>query len=131
MLDAERRMSAAKVAELVPLNLGPDTPMEAKVVALPRPVLDLKQTAKPDLTDAQQERREALITEFRRPDAAPAKDEKTERLERAARVEAALAAGTAVPEAEAAWFARYARLPEWKAHKQVAEDFSAEAQATA
>lgn len=131
MLEAERRMSPQKVAELVPLNLGPDALPEPKVVALPRPVLDLKQTPRPDLTDAQQERREALITEFRRPDAAPAPDEKTGRLERAARIEAALASGASVADADAAWFARYSRQPEWKAHKRLAEDFAPGAQATA
>ncbi|RJF84842.1 transposase [Azospirillum cavernae] len=130
MLDAERRMSAAQVASLVPLNLGPAAPPEAKVVQLPRPVLDLKQTPKPDLTVVQEERREALVTEFRRPDATPAKDEKTLRLEKAARIEAAITAGTAV-EAEAAWFTRYSRQPEWKAFKRLAEDFSTDAQATA
>lgn len=130
MLDAERRMSSAQVAALVPLNHGPDAPAEAKVVQLPRPVLDLKQTPKPELTDAQAERHAVLIADFRRPEAAP-KDEKTERLEKAARIEAALAAGAAVAETDAAWFGRYAKLPEWRAHKRLSADFATDAQATA
>lgn len=127
MAEAEVRMSAAKVAELVPLNLGPAEPPTATVVALPRPVLDLKQAPQPVLTDAQAERHAALVTEFRRPEAAP-RDEKAERLERAARIEAQIAAGTA-SETDAGWFARYSRQPEWKAYKRLAEDFSAAATA--
>ncbi len=131
MAEAEVRMSAAKVAELVPLNLGPAEPPAATVVQLARPTLDLKRTPVPVQTEEQAARHEALIAEFRRPDAVAAKDEKTERLERAARVEAAIAAGEEVAETDAAWFARYSRQPEWKAHKRLAEDFAAGAQATA
>lgn len=124
--DAEVRMSQAQVAALVPLNLGPEAPPEARVVALARPVLDLKQTPRAEpLTDAQQQRQDALVLEFGRAPA-PVKDDKTIRLERAARVEADLAAGRPVDEAEARWFERYKDLPEWKAHLALA-DFAATA----
>jgi hypothetical protein len=139
-VEAERQMSPAAVAALIPVNTGPEASPEAlegrecprsTVVVLPRPVLDLKQTVKADLSEPQQQRREALIAEFSRGEPAPTRDEKTERLERAARIERAIDAGAAVPEAEAAWFGRYSRQPEWKAHKRLSEDFAGRAQATA
>ena len=127
MADAERRMSAAKVAELVPLNLGPEAPPTATVVTLARPTLDLKQTPKaPVLSEDQEQRRDALVAEFRRP-AEPAKDERTIRLERALRIQADQRDGIEVAETEAAWFARYAKTPEWKAHQRLAADFAASA----
>ncbi|WP_029009367.1 transposase domain-containing protein [Azospirillum halopraeferens] len=126
MAEAERRMSPEKVADLVPPNLGPAVPAEARVVQLARPTLDLKRAPEPERTDGQEQRHTALIAEFRRPAEVP-RDERTERLEWAMRTEAAIAAGTATPE-EAERFARYARQPEWKAHKRLAADF---AQATA
>ncbi|HRJ61507.1 MAG TPA: transposase domain-containing protein [Azospirillaceae bacterium] len=124
MKEAEVRMSAAKVAELVPFNLGPAAPPEARVVALARPTLDLKQTPKAEpLSEGQQARHAALIHAFK---AAPAavRDEKTVRLERAARISADLAAGRAVSSDEAEWFERYQNLPEWRAHQQM-QAFSA------
>lgn len=124
--DAEVRMSAAKVAELIPLNLGPVAPPEAKVVALARPVLDLKQTVKAEpLSAAAAEKHAALVVEFGRAPT-PAKDEKTIRLERAARIAADLAAGRAVDEAEAQWMEGYRQTPEWRAHQQM-QEFSATA----
>lgn len=131
MKDAEVRMSAAQVAALIPPNLGPAAPPEAKVVQLARPVLDLKRAPAPELSAAQAERHEALIAEFRRPEAAPARDEKAERIAWAERIEAALAAGAEVAEGDRQKFARYARQPEWKAHKRLAEDFGGSVSALA
>jgi putative transposase len=122
--EAEVRMSAAAVAALVPLNLGPAAPPEASVVQLARPVLDLKPTVKAEpLSEGQQARHQALIHEFKAAPA-PVKDEKTIRLERAVRIAADLAAGRAVIAAEAEWFERYQTLPEWRAHQQM-QAFSA------
>ncbi len=50
MLDAEKRMSSAAVADLVPLNHGPSDSPAATVVQLPRPVHDLKRTPSQEVT---------------------------------------------------------------------------------
>jgi len=121
MLDAQRRMSPEAVAALVPINLGPEAPPSGKVIALARPVLDLKQTPKPDLTEAQAAKREAMVVEFsgRAPEPAET-DQRTIRLERAARIEAAIAAGEAVEPADQTWITGYRTTPEYRAAMRLA-----------
>ncbi|MBK8157952.1 MAG: Mu transposase C-terminal domain-containing protein [Rhodospirillaceae bacterium] len=124
MLDAERRMSPAAVADLVPLNHGPlDTPA-ATVVQLPRPVHDLKRTPSQEVTPDQERRREALIAEFRRPDAPEApRDEKAERYERAMRIELAIATNGDVGDGEVKWLEGYRTTAEYQAKQKMRGDF--------
>lgn len=125
MLDAERRMSPQKVADLVPLHPGPNARPEATVVQLARPTLDLKRTTPRTLSDDQERKHEAFVAQFRpaTDEAAPPKDDKRERFERALRIEEALASGGPVGESEAAWLKGYRQTAEYRAQKALAEDF--------
>ncbi|SBW13052.1 transposase [uncultured Alphaproteobacteria bacterium] len=115
MLDAERRMSPAAVAALIPPSVAAPAPT-GTVVALPRPVHDLRRTPVQTLTPAQEARRAAMVHEFPTP-AAPLSvaDEKRQRFARAQAAEAILAAGETLPDTEARWLAAYQNLPEYRA----------------
>lgn len=121
--EAEVRMSPAAVAALIPPHAAAPAPV-GTVVALPRPVHDLRRTPVQTLTPEQEARREAMIHEFPVP-AAPTSiaDEKRQRFARAQTAEARLAAGETLPETEARWLSAYQKLPEYRALAAVAADF--------
>ncbi|WP_374653085.1 transposase domain-containing protein [Dongia sp.] len=124
MLEAERRMSAAAVADLVPLNAGPSELPAATVVRLPRPVHDLKRMPSREVTPEQEARHEALIAEFRLPAAAVDQQRSAAdlRFEKAMRIELALATGGEVGDGEVAWLEGYRNEAEYKARRSVQED---------
>jgi hypothetical protein len=124
MLDAERRMSPAQVAALVPMASGP-APQSATVLQLPRPVLDLKRSPSRAVTQDQEARRDALVTEFRQA-AAPQRDDRAERFARALNLEAALRDGGDIGDGEVAWLERYRGTPEYRAQRQMHDEFGAE-----
>ncbi|SBW11986.1 transposase [uncultured Alphaproteobacteria bacterium] len=121
--EAEVRMSPDAVAALIPPH-SPTPAPTGTVVALPRPVHDLRRTPVQTLTPAQEARREAMVHEFPSP-AAPASvaDEKRQRFARAQAAEAQLAAGGTLSDAEARWLAAYQKLPEYRALAAVAAEF--------
>lgn len=131
MAEAEVRMSAAQVAKMIPPNLGPEAPPEATVVALARPVLDLRPKIAPaPMTPDQEARHAAVVREFAAP-APVVKDERAERLKRAQAIAADLAAGRTVAEAEAKWFESFSRTAQWQAHLAMVEEFADARAATA
>ncbi|MBC7168712.1 hypothetical protein, partial [Phenylobacterium sp.] len=103
----------------------PNARPEATVVQLARPTLDLKRTTPRTLSDDQERKHEAFVAQFRpaTDEAAPPKDDKRERFERALRIEEALASGGPVGESEAAWLKGYRQTAEYRAQKALAEDF--------
>lgn len=122
MLDSERRMSAAQVAALVPLNGGAPTP-EARVVELPRPVHDLRQMPQADISADLDAKRNAMIHVFpAQPTPVTQMDEKRERYARAQAVLARLASGADVTDTEAAWLARYQVSPEYRAFESLSDE---------
>jgi hypothetical protein len=133
MAEAEVRMSAAKVAELVPLNLGPAEPATATVVQLARPTLDLKRGPARSVTPDQEASRDALVVEFRQPEPAsgPVPDDRKRRFEKALAFEALLASGGEIGQSEVEWLQRYQGTPEYRAQRQVLDDFAPSPRATA
>lgn len=115
MLDAERRMSPAAVAALVPTT--PEAPAPAgTVIALARPVHDLRRAPVQQLTAAQEARREAMVHDFPAPTAPiSASDEKRQRFARAQALEAQIAAGETIPDTAARWLEAYRKQPEYRA----------------
>jgi transposase InsO family protein len=117
MLDAERRMSPATVAAMVPSPVPAETP-EASVVQLVRPVHDLKRQPSRGLMPSLEARRDAEIAVFRSPNAAtpaPQVSDADARFERAMKLELALATGGEAGDSEVEWLQRYRETPEYRA----------------
>jgi transposase InsO family protein len=75
------------------------------------------------VTPARATRRAQIAVEIQTPAPVVQLETPNERYARARALEAALAAGEAVPPEQAAWLGRYQQLPEYRARKNVEEDF--------
>jgi transposase InsO family protein len=115
MLDAERRMSPAAVAALLPTPTAPSA-IEPTVIQLARPVHDLRRRPSREVSAELEARREAEIAEFRRPAAkADPINEADARFERAMAIELAIATGGEFGDGEVEWLERYRQMPEYRA----------------
>lgn len=123
MLEAQRKLRPEEVAALVP-TIEPPPPPVADVVRLARPAQDLRPRVEaPPETAEESARREALVTELRRPEPQTPRDEKRDRYARAKRIAADLAAGRPVDERERKWVEAYRGTAEFRALRALEEDF--------
>jgi hypothetical protein len=129
MLDAERRMSPAAVAAMVPAASAETMP-EATVIQLARPVHDLRRRPTRQVAPEIEARRDAEIAEFRLPPAPqsdrPEASDADRRFERAMRLELALTTGGDLGESELEWLTKYRTSSEYRTrlqHKKDREEF--------
>jgi putative transposase len=113
------RDKAEKAGKVVSISSRATTPHGTPALTAASAAASGKRPPKPELTEAQAAKREALVVEFAR-QAEPAPDAKTIRLERAARIEALIAAGEEVPPADLNFLAGYRTTPEYRAAQRLA-----------
>lgn len=131
MLDAEKRMSPGAVAAALPAALPADAAQAATVIALPRPVHDLRRRPTREVAPEIEARRDAEVAAFRRPAPAsqPTPSERSDadrRFEKAMACELALTTGGEIGESELEWLTKYRTTAEYRArlqHKKDLEEF--------